>query len=304
MSTHAYVRPLGVWNPNQVVTHAEFAALDFGQFDSISASGGTYALAALLTIGGAGVFFSTRVTVGTSNSDSFTVNASTLHNGFFGVALSGAFQIECAALFDGSVTIGTSNSDNLAVNASALFHGFFGVLASGAFQIECAALFDGSVTLGNASADVLTVKATATFAAAATFNAAVAFNDSIACTDTLGIAGGALVTTPMTCSGAGRILRPAQIGAASGGGTADPAVATVWWFQAGMASQFYALGTGSDGDELEFSMAPQSSANTLTITGGALGSVVMTSNGSGALYHTRWKHIIGNWQLLSHSVIP
>jgi len=53
MSTHTKVRTS--WVATQPVLHGEFAALDFGQFDSLSASGGSYAPATPIVVGGAGM---------------------------------------------------------------------------------------------------------------------------------------------------------------------------------------------------------------------------------------------------------
>lgn len=64
------------------------------------------------------------VTLGTSNADSITINGSTLCHGFFGVALSGSFQVVCAAHLDGNVVIGGGvGSDTLTVNGTSQLNG-------------------------------------------------------------------------------------------------------------------------------------------------------------------------------------
>lgn len=207
MSTHAKVRTS--WLATQPVLHGEFAALDFGQFDSISCSGGTYAPAAVITVGGAGM---TLLLVGGNVVDgSLTIDP----GGSFGVSPG------TTAAFGGTTTFLNTSVTNWATgsvttwqgSASAEFqNGTSLILDSGSeLQVSGAAFFhsgsftefDGSVSI----TAVFTVANTATFTVSslATFTGAVVHSGATSL-QSVSIQGASVISAPVSMSGSGQIL--------------------------------------------------------------------------------------------------
>lgn len=216
MSTHTKVRT--TWLANQPVLHGEFAALDFGQFDSISCSGGTYAPAAVITVGGAGM---TLTLVGASSVAS---------GGSLTVASGAAFALASgsAASFGGtgtflstSVTNWSSGSNSNWKSGSTLtieaggevqMSGSMFCHVGGFVEIDCAASFTGAVSVANTS--------TFDVACAASFDAGVTVTAGnftvLAGITSLGgtnhIVGPTLLSAAVVTTGAGQVLSRIVLG--------------------------------------------------------------------------------------------
>lgn len=293
------------WNVLTDLHASEMAAFDAAQFASISGdAGGTWAPSSVIIIGGAGLSAGPLAALTTFNCGGVaTFTAS--------VICQDTLRVDNAATFNGNVTLGNASGDTLTVNATsafaspAVFSSTLGVVGNASFSGSLTVAVNAGISGALAVTGAVTLGGLATLNGGAIFNGDTSFNGTFHQFHALTVFGAQVsMTAPMTCSATGRVIRQAAIGAVSGGGTASPATANVYWFNTGMATQSYALGTGSDGDELEFALAPQSTANTLTLTGGAIGGLVMSSNGSGSIFNSRWKLIAGLWQLLSISRIP
>lgn len=342
MAHNSWIRPFGVWNSNQVITHGEFALFDIGQFQSINGDlGGTWAPAAQITVGGAGMqlVFAGTSTLPNGTTITGALGSTVSLGGLFQVAASGSANFLGPAQFEST----TRFDDAATFNADVVFDGtitefaneadFSGrtnFLGTGLVQVLCNTTFDNNSTLtfingcalamshgtsatlscttvliGTTSTDTLTVLSHTSF-----LGDEVDIVGDLHIAGVLHIAGDGDLSSIITTSGVGRVVRPAAIGPASGGGSADPAVATVYWFKSGMATQTVTMLPGSDGDELEFSMQNMGNANTLTIAGGAFGPGILAMNHSGStsgnVFNSRWKYISadGGWQLLSVSITP
>jgi hypothetical protein len=135
----------GDWPTNVAVTPAEFAWFALGVFQSINGDlGGSWSPASVITIGGAGVAFTTvattfygitctgSVTIGTSSTDTFQVNAST--------TLSGPVTLTDDVTFNG----GTSGA-----HKHFLVGQYYDVTIGGTFTVNGTAAFTAGVTFSS-----------------------------------------------------------------------------------------------------------------------------------------------------------
>jgi hypothetical protein len=261
VSHNSFVRPAGVWGSNLPVTHIEFAKFDLAQFQSVNGdAGGTFAPTSPIVIGGAGTQLAMIGTSTVGSGGSLTINAGS------------SFTLAAAssASFGGTSTyLGTSVTNHNSGAAGHWLNGSILHIDSGAqLDVTGDAFFnngsfvdiEGTVSFGSTAA--LTVNCASDFVGAATFDAGLTVTAGnfavLGGTTSLGgtnhIVGPTLVSVPLTMTGAGRPVRQAVIGAASGGGTADPSVATTYYFSSVTADQVYTIvnTNAADGDELEF----------------------------------------------------
>jgi hypothetical protein len=112
MANHDWTKPGGVWPPMVSIPMALLADLDAKTVDSISATGGTYAITENLIIGGApGTYCQ------------FDISAI-----FAGATVYGVFEAFGNVGMYGDVTIGSGGGDVLNVQSAATFHDAFTVL--------------------------------------------------------------------------------------------------------------------------------------------------------------------------------
>lgn len=296
MSHNAYIRPSGVWNTGIVVLHGEFAAFDLAQFQSINGDlGGTWAPSSVITIGGSGL-----TVTGLFNATSFShFSANVQIDNGLGVQGGQSFeggQLTDTLLVSGHTQLGTTAADTLTVNADATF--------AHLSTFTGTATFNGAINANNVAVTVLAATSITTGSLVAT--APSAFVSTLDVQNTLSVSGGAAVTTPMTCSATGRMARPPALGAASGGGTFDVRVASVYFFQVGMSAQTYALGTTGvlNGDTLEIAMELGEAA-VLTVTGGIGGGFTMKRFTTGDVWGVKLVYFsaLSSWVAISWSVL-
>lgn len=294
MATHSRVRT--VWNSGQPVLHGEFAALDFGQFDSISASGGTYAPTdAPIIIGGLGLQVPANVILGTGGTTSLTVDSTCAFDyqaGFFGIVLTHANVM----IGDDNTTTATVNSNliinsGFVANANSSFAGSgvhlsFGTgtvlsLASGSSLVcSAGALFNASVTCGSTLAvtGATTMASTLDVTGAITSDGA-SFNGTGAVN--INTSGGAFLSCPMTCSGTARVIKRvanlAGIGADSS--AYGPVNFDVVYVGSMTADATFTINGGVDGDEIRF--VNKSATHFLTISDPGTGIQVALKNTAG-----------------------
>lgn len=123
----------GGWLPGYVVTTADFVALDTAQFKSINGDdGGTWAPAAVVTIGGAGLTVSSQLSVGTtlalgsaSVTGSPTISAAPTLTGTWtwtnGAILLNGTSILVASAAGTSISVTTGSAINIGGGASLSF---------------------------------------------------------------------------------------------------------------------------------------------------------------------------------------
>lgn len=230
MAHFAYVRPGDVWNANSVLLSTEMAAFDLSQFKSINGDdGGTWAPAAVITIGGQGVTITGHCTLG--NLVSATVQSGGL----------ATFNVGSTLNMSGTLNIVTGTShvktgSILQVDAGGTIE-VSGSGGAGLIQIDSSGILLGQassiVSLGGintfsaTSVNTFSNSSATTFGATSTltcnnipafsggflstgtsaFTGAVNFNGSAAVTlnsgTTLAIAGATTITGGTTYSGAG-----------------------------------------------------------------------------------------------------
>jgi hypothetical protein len=196
MSHNAYVRVAGTWNTMSDLHASEMALFDLAQFKALNADdGGTWAPAAIITIGGAGCFLAASNTIGTSSADFLTVNATTTFN---------ALTI-CSAPVQFQATIAVTGSSNFVGIINAVAANFSGALVATAGATVTGGILgdtlgiSGNVALGTSGSNTLTINSAASFAASAT----VAHNATVGSTsaDTLESFASALFHAPVTING-------------------------------------------------------------------------------------------------------
>lgn len=290
MTTHAYVRPGNVWNSGQIVSHQEFAALDFGQFDSISASGGVYAPGdSPIQIGGLGLTVTGQfmalhaVIIGTDGTDVLTVNSTATFEHDVNVGgfatVTGGFTVGGAAALTGNVTIGSSGSDTLSVQAAATFiHGF--VAQANSTIDNCVLSFAGTAELAFGSGTELSIGSGASAICQGDFN----------------------------LSGAGTIVERVVTGT-DADGTYSVSSADLVYIPAGTISaarNYFIDEVGAvNGKKIRFHRADRSSSNPITLKRSSDSSVILTLTWDATGYTwTDLVRIAGVWQAVGGFIHP
>jgi len=221
MAHNSYIRPGGIWNAGQVVFHEEFAALDAAQYAAISGdAGGTWAPAAQITIGGAGVqlLFAGSSTIpsgagivsNAGSSVAFSGDFSTYGNFFANAATtfgaSSAVTIYNTVHFQSTAALTQDAGCAWTLSGSVAFggalHGISGSVAT----------FDGSVIFGSggtaAFSGTTTFSGTTGFFAAAAFSGTATFSGSASTfTTATNLNGPVALANVAQCSGTGRVVK-------------------------------------------------------------------------------------------------
>lgn len=313
MSHNSYVRPLGVWNANQVVSHNEFAALDRGQFVSINGDdGGTWAPTSPIGIFGAGISmrlvsvstvttgaeltFSSGATLELQTDSIASISSVTSFEtgSFTGIRDGGYFRFYAGSIID------------MEEGAQANFYGLLGVGPTGNFACQGGAVFTGSVTQFTGAAAVFTAVAQFASTSTAIFQGNENHVGSANFSGALSIAGDTSLTGKVTASGAGRVVkRIASIPTTGANSSAyGPFNYDRVIVQALTADVTFTINDAGavDGDEIFFTT--RSAGHYLSINDPSAGLIASLKNTSGQRVDATFYRLGGEWHMLSGALLP
>lgn len=323
MATHSKVRT--TWLPNQPVLHGEFAALDFGQFDSVSCSGGTYTPAAIIAIAGAGMTLK-LVGVNTMPSGSLSLSgtaalnvSSTSSANFSGVQTyagdnnyDGSVGTGCVSNYINGAVASFGSTAILNINSGADQHirsgGILEAHVGSFVSIEGSATFTSGCTFSAACPTAFSGLATFTGGAAISGGVTVAGNFAITSgvTSLAGInhiSGSTALSAQMQTVGSGRVTKRvtpiSSTGSNSGAYGPDNNDAVI---VLGLTANviFTINDTNAvDGDEMLF--VNKSTSNTLTINDPSAGTIIALKSVNGQFFSCRVMRVSGNWLLIEQS---
>jgi len=305
MSHNSYVRNLGIWDANKVVSHNEFALLDRGQFVSINGDdGGTWAPLSPIVIGGAGV---TLELVGVSSvNDTATVifrGGSTLDL-LTGSLASFSGDMEFAAgsyaHIENGGWIRWRQGSQLEVDTGAFVYlnGTVSVGSTGSFGCQAPAVFSGTVSEFTGTA---LFTALCQFASSTTvlLQGTTHVSGSADFSGPLTIAGATSLTNKVTASGAGRVVKRTVYIASTGSNnsTYGPSNADRVWVHALSSEVTFTINDAGavDNDEIQF--INSSSAHVLNVNdpgNGLVGAIKAGDPGYASVM--TFVRIAGEWK--------
>lgn len=298
MTTHAYIRPGGVWNSGIPVLHGEFAALDFAQFDSLSASGGAYAPSSVITVGGSGMTL--KLVGGNQLSGYLLVDPSSTIEAQAGSNVS----------LDGSNSFGASSFTFVNSGATWTFDtgstlyaaGTVNVSGNTQFQAGSFTEFLATVVFGSASS--------AGFLGSASFYNAVNFYSGSAVNfyagSTVTIAGAVTLTSALTLSGGGTIIDRVTTGSNADSTYSVSTTDIVYILQSSItAARTYFLDEigATNGKKICFHREDNNSARPITLKRTVDGSTICVLNWDLTGYI--WTEVLrvgGIWKLFRGSI--
>jgi hypothetical protein len=198
--------------------------------------------------------------------------------------VTGSSTFSATTTLNGDVTVAGATNLNGATAAQAL--------QSTSFACH------GSSQLGDTNLHACTVNATTTF------TAPIFTNSSLRTVGPLTVFGGATLASVASCTGTGRVVRPAVIGSQSGSTTViTPATATTYHFPVTTADQNFNLpASPTEGDEVEVSSSGAGFyVNVRTPAGATIRSLKFAS---GEVRYVKVKVISGVWTELFYSAVP
>jgi len=313
MAHNSYVRG-PTWASNVPVLHGEFELFDIAQFKSINGDdGGTYAPSSLLTIGGAGM---NVLLVGNNyqRGNSFNLESSaTLSVG-----------AGCTAVFVGTSVTNWSTGAvaNFAFDSTLNLEGEVNVTSTGFLEIESGA---GLLCAVGSSTSFL---GTTNFISAPTFSAgltasgvfssggvscaglnvsggsslaAVGISGTATCSGSLAINGGATVTTPLTCSAAGRVTERVTYILTTGANSSayGPENSDLVFVATLTAPVTFTIDdtNAQDGDKMRF--VTEDATHFLTINDPIGGTFISLKNATGQVWSCLVMRILGRWKTIS-----
>jgi hypothetical protein len=305
MSNHSFTRPGGVWTDLTGLTAAEMADIDAKTVDSLSASGGTYALTADMLVGGApGADWTFNLPVNL-NSDLAAYGPVTLLSDLNVLGLSSLSDVSC---------------NLLDVYQDAHFHDIAYYHSLAQFIGNCEML--GNVFMGHASSDFLLVSATADFEGPTSFNDPVhaydtfTFHGATAFQGATAFNGGGVTITtaltigvPVSLTLDGRIPKRQAIGTSAVNTNFAPRTYDHVYWPAGTFSggdiNAKIDDTGAvNGDRIRFSSnnAAVSYVQVLDPSGGVLAQI--RYNASGETFAVDVERVAGVWRVVGASQKP
>ena len=188
MAVHNRVRPFGFWHTSSTVLSAEFERLDDNGAYSISATGGTYAPADLLTIGGSGV------------------------------TVSGPFNASDAKVISVDTTLTIELGANLQLTGNQIVNSGAAVgILSGAF-----------LTVSSGGTFTMNAGSTANIAATTTLSGATTISGALTCSNTVALSKGVTITQSTANTNAFAATgNGTGAGASCTGGATGPGIAAV-----------------------------------------------------------------------------
>jgi hypothetical protein len=280
MSNHLLTRPGGVWADDTDLLHTEMADIDAKTVDSISATGGTYAITENLIIGGSpGTYLEVDVSA-------IFIN---------GASVQGTFETFGPVGMYDDVTIGSGVGDLLSVQSLANF-------AQGASMQGVLECFNGvglyeDVTIGSGVGDVLSVNSVSTFYDDVAFNDVATFNSLADFNDQATFYEQVVFQGPIVLTGEARIKQRQAIGG-NADATYDAKTYTHVHVPAGTlsAARSYTIGdTGAqNGDRIRFSTLDTGFGITIrSPSGAAVGSTLIATTGDAGWIDV--ERIQGQW---------
>lgn len=289
MSHNSFVRQLGVWNAFQPVLHGEFAAFDLSQFKSINGDdGGTWAPAAVITIGGHGLSVVGQFSAsGTANFVNIVASG--------GIATSGSADIESSR--DVISDRDTLVNRNLSVGGTATFSGsagFQNVVVNGVFGVSGASIFSSAVVCSDALG----------IAGTLTANGTTHLNGSAILAGLTTISGGAALSSTMVSTGAGRVVeRVANVTTGSAISSFGPFnVDTL--YVSNTADIVLTINDSGAVDGDQFHIVCQSSTNTITVNDPSLGTFLALKHLSGSSASAVVQRVGGSWRTKWQERVP
>jgi hypothetical protein len=295
MAVHSYIRPSGVWNSGLVVTHAEFAAFDAAQVDSLSASGGAYSLASLLTLGGAGaqVLFGGDSQLPSGTTLAVSAGAQITINGTLSVPGTAVFNIGSVGQFYGSSEYKSGSTIVIDVGATQTVNGVFTTITGSVSTFGGSAIFNGTAAFNGVTS----------FTSNADFAGPVAIHGSA-----LSVSAPTTVTSDVTLSGAGTIIERVVTGTDSDS-TYSVSTADLVYIPAGSISAAHTYHLDEvgavNGKKIRFHREDNDSSKPITLKRSSDGSTICILNWDATGF--TWTDVVriaGVWQKVGGFIHP